>query len=93
MRLQRLLKIGPLGTALTLGQVAWAVRQHWQSIHPDRRDRLQQLLRQSKGNPSRLPASERRELRELVRQLNLPRMLRRSAVDAALLRRRLRPPS
>jgi hypothetical protein len=93
MRLQRLLRIGPLGTALTVGQVAWALRQHWQSSPTDRRDRLAQLLRQAKGNPSRLSASERREFRELVRELNLPRLLRRSAMDVALLRRRLRPPS
>ena len=93
MRLPRVLKLGPLGTALTVGQVAWAVRQHWQAIPADRRDRLQQLLRQAKGNPSRLPASERRELSELVRELNLPRLLRRGAMDVALLRRRLRPPS
>ncbi len=93
MRLRNVLRIGPLGMALTVGQVAWAVREHWRSIPADRRERLAHLLRQAKGNPSRLSVSERRELRELVRELNLPRLLRRSAIDAALLRRRLRPPS
>jgi hypothetical protein len=92
MRLPGALRIGPLGMALTVGQLAWAVREHWRSIPADRRDRLAVLLRQAKGNPLNLPDADRRELKQLVRELNLPRLLRRSAVDAALLRRRLRRP-
>jgi hypothetical protein len=92
MRLRGVLRIGPLGMALTVGQVAWAVRDHWRAIPSDRRDRLAHLLRQAKGNPLNLPDADRRELKRLVRELNLPRLLRRSAVDAALLQRRLRRP-
>jgi hypothetical protein len=91
MRLQRVLRVGPLGTALTVGQLAWVLRQHWQAFPTERRERLQQLLRQAKGNPLNLPEHDRRELRQLVRELNLPRLLRRTAVDAVVLGRRRRP--
>ena len=91
MRLQRFLRAGPLGTAITVGQLAWVLREHWQAIPIEHRTRLQQLLRQARGNPSNLPERDRRELRELVREVNLPRLLRRSAVDAVILGRRRRP--
>ena len=76
--------------ALTLGQVAWAVREHWHSIPSERRDRLQFLLRKAKGRPSNLSLAERAEFRELVRALDLPRLVRRGAMDAAAATRRLR---
>ena len=85
-------RAGPLGAAMTLGQVAWIVHRHWRSIPPEQRDRLRELLREAKGNPMKLSPTERRELRELVRGLRLPRLVRDTALDAALLRR-LRPPS
>jgi hypothetical protein len=91
MRLQRVLRVGPLGTALTVGQLAWTLRQHWQAIPTEHRERLQQLLRQAKGNPSNLPEHDRRELRQLIHELNLPRLLRRTAIDAVVLGRRPRP--
>jgi hypothetical protein len=90
--LRSLRRIGPLGVALTVGQVAWAVRQHWETVPADRRARLQQLLRKTRGNPSNLSPAERRELGEILQGLNLPRLLRRSAMDATLprlLRRRV----
>jgi hypothetical protein len=85
-------RIGPVGMALTLGQIAWVVREHWQTIPADRRARLQALLRKAKGRPSNLSDAERVELRELMRGLNLTRLARRSATTAAL-GRRLRPPA
>jgi hypothetical protein len=93
MKLKSLRKLGPLGMALTAAQVGRTVREHWKAVPSDQRDRLGQLLRQTKGKPSNLSASERRELRELVRALNLPKVLRRSAIAAALGRRGLRRPS
>jgi hypothetical protein len=86
-----MLRVGPLGTALTVGQLAWILRQHWQAFPTEHRERLQQLLRQAKGNPLKLPEHDRRELRQLVHELNLPRLLRRTAIDTVVLGRRRRP--
>jgi len=44
MKLGRLRKAGPLGIALTAAQVAWTIREHWQGIPADRRERLQEFL-------------------------------------------------
>ena len=76
--------------ALTLAQVAWAVRELWHSIPAERRERMQVLLRKAKGRPSNLTLAERAEFRELVRTLDLPRLVRRGAMDAAAATRRLR---
>jgi hypothetical protein len=78
-------KLGPLGTALTVGQLALVLRQHWLTIPAEHRDRLADLLRKSKGNPSKLSGAERRELRELVRRLDLTRLMRDGARSAAAL--------
>jgi hypothetical protein len=86
MRLFKLRQIGPLGTALVLGQIAWAVRQHWVTLPLDRRRRLAQLLRQSGGSPTRLSRAERRELADLVRELELAGALRRGATNALVPR-------
>ena len=72
MRLLTPLKrIGPLGTALTLGQVAVVLRRHWRTIPAEKRERLAHLLRKSRGRLSNLTAEERGELRRLARQLDL----------------------
>jgi hypothetical protein len=84
-------RIGPLGTALTLGQVAMVLRRHWRTIPAEKRERLAHLLRKSKGRLSNLTSEERGELRRLARQLDLARLLRSGALDAAAIRRRLRP--
>jgi hypothetical protein len=86
-------RIGPLGTAMTLGQLAWALRQHWLAVPTEHRERLADLLRKSKGKPSNLSRSERRECRELFARLNLGRVLRDGAIGAAVLRRQIRRPS
>jgi hypothetical protein len=70
-------KAGPVGVALTVAQAAWAVRDHWHTLPPDRRARLQELLAASHGRPSNLSKSERRELRELIGGLKLSRLIRR----------------
>jgi len=86
VRLQRWVR--PLGIALTAAQVALAVREHWLSVPADRRRRLAEIARQSKGSPRRLSKPERAEARELVRALELGRLARRSARVAAVGRRR-----
>jgi hypothetical protein len=92
MELAKLRKAGPLGLALTAAQVAWTISEHWQAIPADQRDRLAQLLRETKGRPSNLSKSKRRELRKLVGQVNAPKLARNIA-DVVLLQRRLRRPS
>jgi hypothetical protein len=87
-------KIGPLGSAVIAYQIATTARQHWKSIPGENRARLQALLRDSRGRPSNLSKAERRELRTLVRTLQLPRLVRDTAFNATGIRRQLRrPPS
>jgi hypothetical protein len=83
-------RVGPLGTALTLGQLAVLVHRHWQTIPAEHRDRLAELLRKSRGRPGNLSRTERQELRGLVRKLDLVGLLRNGAPTAAMLRRQLR---
>jgi len=85
-------KIGPLGSAVIAFQVVSTTRQHWQSIPSEDRARLQTLLRRSHGKPPNLSKAERRELRKLVRALQLPRLVRNSALNAAGISRQLRRP-
>jgi hypothetical protein len=82
-------RVGPLGTALTLGQLGLVVHRHWGTIEPEHRARLSELLRKSRGRPSNLSRSERHELRELVHRLELSRLARSGAASAIGLRRRL----
>ena len=92
MRFGVLRNLGPLGVALTAAQVGRTVHDHWRAVPSEQRDRLGQLLRQARGKPSNLSAAERRELRELVRALRIPRVLVRGAITAGLGRRALRRP-
>jgi hypothetical protein len=79
-----------LAAAMTIGQVAWALRQRWQELPPKRRSRLQTLVRKSAGRPSNLTAAERSELWSLVGELNLGEVIRQGALSASRhgLRRR-----
>jgi hypothetical protein len=51
-------------------EVAWIANSHWRRLDPDERRRLRELLVKSRGRPSRLTASERREADELLRKLD-----------------------
>ena len=86
-------RVGPLGASIAAAQTALTLHRHWQSIPRRDRERLQELLRKSKGRRSNLSRAERRELRRLLTALQLPRLLRQGTIDAAVLRRQLRPPS
>ncbi len=79
----RLRRMGRLGIATALGQAAWSIRRQWMALPPDRRERLQALLRQSGGRPSSLSPAERQELRGIVAELNLGEVLRNSAMRAS----------
>ncbi len=80
-------RIGPLGTALTLGQLGLVVHRHWHEIPAEQRTRLAHLLRKSRGRPSNLSRPERAELRQLVRALELSGLLRAGAASALPFRR------
>jgi hypothetical protein len=71
--------MGRLTVAASLGQAVWAARRQWQALPPERRGRLQALLRQSAGGPSNLSQAERQELRELLGDLNLGDIFRDTA--------------
>ncbi len=75
---------GRLGAAQAAGRFVSSARRQWQELPPARRARLQELLRRSHGRPSGLSAGERRELAALVRELELGRLVRDAATDAAV---------
>jgi hypothetical protein len=51
-------------------EIALITRSHWRRLEPEERRRLSRLLRKSRGRPSRLSASERREAAELLEKLD-----------------------
>ena len=58
---------------LAAAQAALAVRKNWQGLLTEReRNRLKELVRDSRGWPGNLSARERAELRRLVGKLDLP---------------------
>jgi hypothetical protein len=51
-------------------EVAWIANRHWRRLERDERRRLRQLTIKSRGRPSRLTSSERREVNELFDKLD-----------------------
>ena len=51
-------------------EVAWLTNRHWRRLEPDERRRLRELIRKSRGRPSRLSAREREEAEELLQKLD-----------------------
>jgi len=51
-------------------QVAWLANRHWRRLEPDERRRLRELIRKSRGRPSRLSNKEREEAEELLQKLD-----------------------
>jgi hypothetical protein len=76
-------RVERFAAVMSIGQVAWALRQRWQELPPGRRSRLQTLVRQSAGRPSNLSAAERRELWSLVGELRLGEVVRQGALRGA----------
>ena len=68
--------------------VLLASREHWNTLHPPDRRLAGGLRRKSKGDPRRLTPDERRQLRELVRHLEVGRFARTVAPIAWRGRRR-----
>src|SRR5262249_61603711 len=50
-------------------EVAWMANRHWRLLEPQERRRLIELLKKSKGRPSRLSARERQEAEVLLDKL------------------------
>jgi hypothetical protein len=59
---------------LVVYEMARAAKDHWDRLDPHDRNRLAALMRRSKGLPQNLTPSERDELRQLVRRLQLLRL-------------------
>jgi hypothetical protein len=55
-------------------EIALITRHHWRQLEPDERKRLSALIRKSRGRPSRLSASERREAAELLEKLDYAKL-------------------
>jgi hypothetical protein len=51
-------------------EIALITRSHWRRLEPEERRRLSELLRKSRGRPSRLSAREREEAAELLEKLD-----------------------
>ena len=51
-------------------EVAWLANSHWRRLDRNERRRLRELILKSRGRPSRLTASERRQANELLRKLD-----------------------
>jgi hypothetical protein len=55
---------------IAAAEVAWIANRHWRRLDREERRRLRQLLLKSRGRPSRLTASERRDADALLRKLD-----------------------
>jgi hypothetical protein len=51
-------------------EVAWLANRHWRRLDPDERRRLRELIRKSRGRPSKLTSKERAEAEELLQKLD-----------------------
>ena len=76
----------PIAWTLAAAEVAVATRRHWVGLDPSTRRRLRELVTKSRGRPSNLTASEKRELRSLVGRLDLVKLGRELAAVASPLR-------
>jgi hypothetical protein len=51
-------------------EVAWLANRHWRRLDPEERRRLRELIRKSRGRPSKLSTSERAEAEELLQKID-----------------------
>ena len=73
-------KAVPWAVVITVtAEVIRAGREHWSELPPRDRDRLQELLKKSKGRPDRLTQSERDELVGLARRIDAAGFAKRIA--------------
>jgi hypothetical protein len=55
-------------------EIAWIANRHWRRLERDERRRLRELIIKSRGRPSKLTASERREADELLHKLDYAKL-------------------
>jgi hypothetical protein len=55
---------------IAAAEVAWIANRHWRRLDREERRRLRELLVKSRGRPSKLTASERREADALLHKLD-----------------------
>lgn len=71
---------------------AWEILvEHWQKLTPAERNRIWALLRQSRGRPDKLTASEREELQKLLGSVEVGKLMAKLAqrADWAQIKRQL----
>jgi hypothetical protein len=51
-------------------EVAWLANRHWRRLEPEERRRLRELIRKSRGRPSKLSNKEREEAEELLQKVD-----------------------
>jgi hypothetical protein len=51
-------------------EAAWLANRHWRRLDPQERARLRELIRKSRGRPSKLTDRERGEAAALLRKLD-----------------------
>src|SRR3954462_6197770 len=51
-------------------EVAWLANRHWRRVEPGGPRRLRELIRKSRGRPSKLSNKERREAEDLLQKLD-----------------------
>ncbi len=81
----RLKRAIPFAWFLTAAEAALATHRHLKNVEPGTTRRLRELVTKSKGRPSNLTATERRELRKLVGKLDLRTLSRDIAAVASPL--------
>ena len=82
------LRAVPWGRILAVAQIV--LTQLGEDISAGDRRRLAELVRRSKGNPSRLTAAERREILAILRQVDVAKLSRavaKAGATAKILRR------
>ena len=89
----RIAKRIPLMWAWSVAEALVATRRHWTSVDPHVRRRLREIVTKSRGRLSNLTPAERKEVRELVGQLDLVKLGRElgSIASPIPLRRKRRP--
>ena len=51
-------------------EVAWLANRHWRRLDSEERSRLRELIRKSRGRPSKLSSREREEAEQLLQKLD-----------------------
>jgi hypothetical protein len=84
------MRIRRLAPWLIAFEVLRAGRAHWDTLEPDDRRQVTDIMRRSRGDPRRLTARDRSELTALARRLRLGRLAMTMGAAAIMGHRRHR---